>query len=130
MIRKIFSFFKTLFVGRELHDVLFETKKIRIKGIIFIIKRIDPHDFLSGHMVMRQVYDEYKIKSDDKVLNNNLKKIREHMSHVLVAGTVKPKLSLKDVPGHINVSEVFKDPSIADKLFEEINLFTYGKKKL
>ena len=59
-----------------------------------------------------------------------MKKVREHLSDVILAGTIKPQLSRKEEEGKISISELFNDWEIAETLYNEILAFTYGKKKL
>jgi hypothetical protein len=117
--------------GRDLHSVLNEKKAIKIKGVSFVIKKIDALAFLDGSRVMVQVYDTYRSKKGDAAaINIAEKKIREHLSEVIVAGSVSPKFTHKEEADGIYVNELFKDMDIANKLYEEILALTYGKKKL
>jgi hypothetical protein len=111
---------------KDLNGVLNETKTLKIKGLKFVIKKINVLDHLDGSRLMLQSFDLYaQGKSGPEATT---KKIQEHYSHVLCAGVVHPRLHLKEGEG-IKVSELFHDFEIANKLYEEIYLLSYGKKK-
>lgn len=117
------------FRSRKLNDVLNETKKVKVHGIIFKIRKINILNYLDGSKVLQQAYDVYQTaKSSDSLISE--KKIREHFAQVLVAGTVEPKLSFKEEEGFIFVENLFTDWDLATSLYNEIIAFTYGKKKV
>lgn len=123
MLKKWFS--------RDLQSVLTEKKAIKIKGISFVIKKIDALAFFDGSRIMIQVYDTYKSSRSPEAAAVSEKKIREHFGEVIVAGCVNPKFSHKENDeGCIWVNEIFKDMEIANALYESILGHTYGKKKL
>lgn len=117
--------------GRKLEDALSETKRVRIKGIRFTIKKIDVLNYLNGSKVLFQVYDTYKLNKQDNLPDEvSEKKIKEHYSHVLVSGVVNPKLSLKKTDGAVCVDDLFSDWNLVNELYQHIIAFTYGKKKV
>lgn len=126
--------FEFLF-GRSLDKVLYETKTVKVKGVKFKIKKINPLDYLDGSKVMLQYYDTWKLKKGSPDENKIAeKKVKEHLSEVLVAGVVSPVLVFKKEgeekkPGEFYVDDLFFDIEIVNKLYEAIMLFTYGKKK-
>ena len=122
----MFNWFFGLF-RRDLQSVLNETKTLKIKGLRFIIKKINVLDHLDGSKLMLQSFDTYR---NDKSTSPDVptKKIKDHYSEVIVAGLVHPRVYLKQGEG-IHVEELFHDWEIANKLYEEIYLFAYGKKK-
>lgn len=114
---------------KSLKEALAETKKIKVQGVLFEIKRIDPLDYLDGSQAMLAVYEKYKVGKDGPVDGLD-KKIRSHYKDVLMAGVVKPKLSRKEPAGeNILVDEIFSYPNMAEDLYLAILEFTYGKKK-
>lgn len=117
------------FRSKSLVDYLNETKKVRIKGVNFRIKRIDVSNHLDGSKVLLQSYDIYK-SGADKEQAPNQKKIKEHFAQVLVAGIVSPKISFKKEEGGVCVDDLFIDWEMVYKLYESIMFFTYGKKKV
>ncbi len=121
--------FSCLF-GKKVEDLLGETKKIRIKGVNFLIKKINVLDHLNGSKVMSQYYDIYKNSNANKIDEVSEKKIKEHFSQALVSGVVKPKLSLKEGGEGIFVEKLFNDWELVNELYSQIMYLTYGKKKL
>lgn len=117
------------FRSKKLNDVLNETKKIKVHGIIFTIRKVNILNYLDGSKVLQQVYATYQT-GGDPIQNNSEKKIKEHFSHVLVAGVVDPKLSFKDEPGTTLVDNLFTDWDLATELYNAIIENTYGKKKV
>jgi hypothetical protein len=126
MLNWLFSWF----FGRKLDAVLDQTKTVKINGVRFKIKKVNVLNHLDGSKVMLQSYDIYKQNSNPQLVENSEKKIREHLSHVLVAGVLDPKLSLKDDGSGIYVDRMFSNWEMVNKLYEEIMTFTYGKKKV
>ena len=126
------NFVKKLLSKRKLNDVLNQTKKLKIEGVIFVIRKINPIDYINGSKVMVKTFDEYsKSIESDSLSESQLKKIKQHFVDVFMAGVVKPKLSRKENCGEdIYVHDLFKSQEITDRLYQEIMYFTYGKKKL
>jgi hypothetical protein len=118
--------------NKSLSSVLNERKAVKIKGVSFVIKKIDALSFLDGSKVMLQMYDVYNVANQSK--ENTLvaeKKIRDHLSEVIVAGCAVPSFSHKEnIDGTVYVNDLFKDIEMVNMLYEEIIYFTYGKKKL
>lgn len=114
--------------SRKLEDVLNETRKVRVHGILFTIRKVNIMNYLDGSKVLQQVYDTYQ-SSKEAIPPASEKKIKEHFSHVLVAGVVDPKLSFKQEDGSTFVDNLFTDWDLATELYNEIMNFTYGKKK-
>lgn len=119
-----------LFKGKDLKEHLNQTKTIIISGVIFKIKKLNPYDYLDGSNSIAQTVDTYKIKENQETNNTSIKKIKAHFIDVLMAGVVYPKLSREKDGDGIFVENLFTDIDMANKLYEEINKFTYGKKKL
>ena len=83
------------FLSKDLTQTLNETRNVRVNGIRFKIKKIDPLNFLDGSNVMLQTFDTYKAgKEQNREISE--KKIRDHVAQVLVAGVAEPKLSHKE----------------------------------
>lgn len=127
-------FWNKLFAPKSLKEHLGATKTIKIKGILFKIKKIDVMDHLEGSKVMVQMYQTYEEKraqeKSNLATNTNLKKVKSHLIDVILAGTIKPKLSRKEETSKIHIDELFNDWEIAEALYGEIMAHTYGKKKL
>lgn len=116
--------------GRSLESNLNETKKVRIKGTRFTIRKVNVLDHLDGSKVMMQAYDIYKVGNVSQVNEASEKKIKEHFSQVLVAGVVSPPLSFKEGGPEICVDRIFVDWELVNELYTEIMTLTYGKKKV
>lgn len=117
------------FSEKKLESVLNATKKIKVAGVQFTIRKINPLHYLEGSKIIQQNYDIYKTGKSDGNTEMTEKRMKEFFSQFLVAGIVHPKLSLKDDGQGIFVEKMFVDWDMCLKLYEEIMLFTYGKKK-
>jgi len=125
------KFMKRMIYGKNLKDVLNATKVVRINGVRFVIKKISVLDYASGAKVLLQYHDTYKPNIKDQKIDSNVeKKIKEHYAHVLVAGTLSPKLVHSEKEQGIHVEQMFIDFDLVEKLYSEIMSFTYGKKKV
>ena len=119
------------FRSKSLAERLGENKKIKIEGINFTIKRINPIDYLNGSKAMLAIYDKYKVgKAAEAELEGYEKKIKEHLRDVILAGVVSPELSRKAEGEEIHIDEIFMINDLPELLYDAIIEFTYGKKKL
>ncbi len=131
----MWNFIKRLFLGRQLSDVISETKIVKVHGIRFTIKKLDPTCFLEGSKVMLQTFDTYKLKKDTdaaEVTEAMLKKVKAHYIDVFCSGVVKPALvrsTEESTPANIFVEYLFTDWDLAHGLYQAVVEFTYGKKK-
>ena len=117
--------------GKQLSAVLDETKALRVNSVKFKIRKVNVLDHLAGSKVLLQTYDTYKTGLEPQGTDSvSEKKIREHYAHVLCAGVVEPKLSHKDDGNGIFVEKMFIDWEMCAKLYNEILVFSYGKKKV
>lgn len=110
-------------------------KRIKINGILFTIRKINPLDYLVGFNSLHQVYSTYKrsIESGTPELPNAAK-IKKHYRDVIMSGVVEPKLTLREedltAPYQgLHVEALFNNWEICESLYGEILSFTYGKKK-
>ncbi len=122
------SWFLGLFFEKNLEKELDRTKRIKVKGFKFTIKRVSPLDHLKGSKVMLQAYEVLKMGKVSSPEASE-KKIKEHLTEVLLAGVVHPKLSLKEDEG-IQIDKLFVDYELVNDLYAQIIAFTYGKKKM
>jgi hypothetical protein len=119
------------FKRKSIVEFLDETKSIKVKGFPFIIRRVNALDYLDGSKVLQQAYALYKKPSAETEHGVSDKKIREFFSHILCSAVVQPKLVLsEDDKSGIFVERLFVDWELVTKVYEEIMVFTYGKKKL
>lgn len=116
------------------YKALYPTKKVKIEGIIFVIRKINPLDYLAGYKAVLQGYDTYQ--AGGKVVEmseSTARKMKEHYVDVFTSAVVEPKLVRKmPEPGQdgLYVEALFNNWPIVERLYEEIMIFTYGKKKL
>ena len=118
-----------LFGSKKLDSILDATRKVKISGVVFTIKKINVLNYLEGSKIIQQSYEIYKSGKGDQIPEVSEKKIKEFFSQFLVAGVVHPKLSFKDDGIGIFVEKLFVDWDLCMQLYSEIMLFTYGKKK-
>lgn len=123
--------FKAWFSRPSLSEVLNKTKKVKIEGFIFEIKKLDPLDYLDGSQSLTQIYQTYEQKRS--ISEKNTDKIRAHYRDVLMSGVVSPTLvrSEKDLSGGLDemlVDKLLAHWEITNRLYLEIMAFTYGKK--
>ena len=125
--------FGWLFGRKKLKDVLNETRKVRVSGITFTIRKVNLLDYLAGSKVLIQAYDTHKT-AGAKVAGVQVSddKIKRHYADILVAGVVEPKLTHKKEDENdpaILVGDLFPNWDMIENLYAEIMAFTYGKKK-
>lgn len=117
--------------SRTLEDAI-APKKVKVHGIKFKIKKINPVDHLSGAKIMQQMYETYQT-SDDKsraALAFSADKIKSHYVDVFMSSVVSPVLCRKIGGDGIFVENLFTDWGLAEELYSAIMVHTYGKKKL
>ena len=114
--------------GRKLETALNETKRVKVRGVWFKIKRLGVEHYVDGSKSLITVYDTYKTGAENS--EQNLKKIKEHMAHVLCSGVVEPKLCHLETGDGFWVDKLFSDWEMVNSLYDKILEFTYGKKKL
>jgi len=116
------------FWGKDLKDVLDETKLVKIHGVIFRIKKLDPFSYMNGSHAVAQIFQTYEQKRE--ISETNMEKVKEHYKDVILAGVVEPKLVRKKDDGEgILAENLFTDWGLANKLYDAILEYTYGKKK-
>lgn len=126
----ITRFFNFIFRNKELKDVLNQNKKVKVKGVLFEIIKLDVSHYLNGSKSLITSWDTYHVGNADKPDVNVHKRIKEHFRDVFLAAVVKPVLTRKEDEKEVCVDEIFRDWDLANELYEHIMVFTYGKKKL
>lgn len=118
--------------SRNLEDVLTKPKSVRVHGVKFIIKKIDPTNFLDGSKVMTQLYDIYKVGNSPspEVTQKTLEKVKDHYRDVFMASIISPKLRRNEKEDGLLVDNLFTEWDLAHELYAQIMSHTYGKKKL
>ena len=119
----------SFFRKKNLNQVLNQTKKVRIHGVLFTLKKINPMDHLTGAKVLAASYAEYTRKPDENMDQSAYNKIKEHLKDVILASVISPKLSRKEGGEGIYIEQLFSDFSLINDLYSEIMLHSYGKKK-
>ena len=129
MLKRIWK----LIFGRSINDAINETKKVKVEGVNFVIRKINILDHMQGAKVLKQIYDSYKVETagPKAEIEVSEKRIKEHYRDVLMAGVVDPALSAKEgEPNTIFVDKMFCNWDLVNGLYAEIMAFAYGKKKL
>ena len=117
------------FRKKKLSDHLGSTKLIKVMGMFFRIRKINPLDYLEGSNALKQAYDLYKTGT---ITETDIRstKIKKHYIDVLMAGIVEPKLTRKEDGDDLYVGNLFSDMELVGDLYTAIYENTYGKKKL
>lgn len=131
-----------LFGGRVANR-LNPTKKVKINGVTFTLRKLNPLDYLAGAKALQDIHKPYeraaKAPSFD-FSEKEIQAVKTHYRDVLLQGIVSVRClgrelvpTLKDfAPGEakIKVENFMSDWDMAERLYQEIVEFTYGKKKL
>lgn len=121
--------------GKELVNVLNETREVRVSGIRFTIKKVVLANYLEGTKVLLATNDTHKTKGEKEnaASNINHKRVEDHYRDVLIAGVVRPKLCYTEDQEKMGeglwVDKLFNDWDMCSSLYGEIVQLTYGKKK-
>ena len=94
-------------------------KTIRLAGMKFIIKKINPIvDFPQGKMpqIFTSFISRRKVEGEQPVSEAILRKNQEDMKNVIQAGLIEPKLSDEG----IHIDDILADSVLALKLYTEI----------
>lgn len=124
--------------SKEIKSVLFQTRNVWIKDVLFVIKKIDVQSYLAGYKAVQKSVDIYDNKKAneanfdkvnfDKELEH-LKALRDHYQEVIGAGCVSPKFTKNKEVDTVQFDELFLDWDLATKLYQEIVNFTNNQKK-
>lgn len=118
-----------MFFRKKMEDVLIGLKKVKIKGVLFTIKKIPAEKYLEGFNILFKAYDvNIMKKANERELP--VKKIKNFYRDIMLAGVVSPKLSIQDDPSSVCIDEVFNDWDLVERLCGEIIKNTVGKKKI
>lgn len=122
--------------SRSLSNVLTKTYRVKVEGVIFIIRKINPLDFMTGSKALLQMFDTYKTKPEKIAMESmdaaQTAKLKEHYADVFLAAVVDPLLVRKqeDSDKGIWVDNLFTDFELFNGLYLKIMELSYGKKKL
>lgn len=121
----------TLFRRRDpILQALAPEKRVKICGIIFVIRKLCPIDYMAGFKAVAQVYDTYSRKKPEMTETIGTEKVKRHYADVFLAAVKEPALTREEEQGKFWVESLFNNWEICEKLYSEIMEFTYGKKKL
>jgi len=115
--------------SKSLKDHLYASKKVRINGITFEIKKLNTINYLDGTNTIKQTFETYKNKQDLTGVVQE-KKVIEYFSDVICGCVVHPRITHKKEDTGIWVQDLFVDWDLVVALYNEIMSFTYGKKKM
>lgn len=125
------------FKSRSLESTLEPTKKVRVRGVKFVLKKIDPTDYMAGSKVLLSSFETYQVggtKGKVEVSESDIKKLKQHYVDCFLASVVSPKLVRtkedEECGDGYFVEKFFVDWDFATTLYQEILVMTYGKKKL
>lgn len=124
------------FKKKTLDSHLGETRKIKVSGVPFVIKKINVLDHLHGSQVMTEQFHVWrKSKLEGNKINEEraFDKIKKHYTDVFVSSVIDPVIKRKEEDcaiGEIWSERLFVDFGLAQDLYTEIMLFTHGKKKM
>ena len=117
--------------GKKLSDVINQTKKVKVVGVTFTIRKVNILDYAAGSKVLIQAYDTHKTAGAKiEALQATGEKAKRHYADILVAGVVDPVITHDGKDGTINVNDMMPNWELTERLYAEIMTFTYGKKKL
>ena len=125
-----------LFGGRDLKTMVKPEKRVKVQGVLFTIRKIDPISYFKKSQTLLAEFQSWgdhfgKKEHDSKANYEKLeKKNREHLRDVFLECVVRPKLSKDGAGETVNVNEVLMEQELSNELYQRIIEFTYGKKKL
>lgn len=130
-------------LGRGSYSALDPRHKVKLHGIAFTLRKLDPLDYMKGAHVMTKYYETYGkpgVAALGAPSDGMIEKVREHYKDVLMCGVVTVRLNGKEytpsrkdtVAGEftLKVDNLMTDWTLAEELYAAILEFTYGKKKL
>ena len=125
----------SLFRSKTLQDVLNQTKKVKVGGIKFVIKKLDPIDTMSGAAILQKSYDTYEVGAKDApVVQQKPEKVKAYFREIFLSCVVEPKLyrdqEQAKTAGGVWVDGMFTEWDLVEGLHMAILGFTYGKKKM
>jgi hypothetical protein len=132
--------FWDLFITRKLSHVLERTYHVKVHGVKFELRKINPIDYMTGSKAVVQVYQTYKVGGSEKELDDpslaTLNKMKEHYIDVFMASIVNPQLRREKLSKDgkamegIWVYHLLTDWALSNDLYAKILEISYGKKKL
>lgn len=125
----MFSWFK----GKHIDFAVNETQILRVCGVKFSIRKLNPLDYMNGSKVLMKEFETYRSTKEQasSLDENKLTKLKEHYADVFMSAVVSPELTRKEnEPYKTYVGSLFKNWDLCVGLYEGIMIYTYGKKKV
>lgn len=116
------------FKKKNLRDALRQTKKLKLHGVLFEIKKISPVNYLTGNSSLIESFSVYS-KDTPAFKPSDYEKIKRHYRDVFLDSVIKPKLTRDESIDGVCVDEIFENWELANDLYLAITELTYGKKK-
>ena len=116
--------------GKSLESYIGQTKKIRVAGIRFEIKKVNALNYVDGTNSIRQTFDTYKTSKEQIGAMLSDKKVIDHLKSVICGCTVHPRIVHKKEEEGVLVDDLFVNMELVLSLYNEIMFYTYGKKKI
>lgn len=117
---------------RKLSAAVNPEKRVKVQGVIFRVRKLQPMDHIAGAKTLRASFAVYKTGATPEEVAT-AKAVKAHYIDTFMAAVIEPKLTRKHDPEDrvgIWVENLFTDWELATELYSEIIAFTYGKKKL
>ena len=131
-----------LFRNRSLSHALDPRKKVKIHGVTFTLRKLNPMDHLTGGQVLIKLHETYKRPENvsDIMSDGVIDKAKRHYVDVFMASVVSVRCNgIELEPSRkppeegerkILVEHLLTDWELAQELYASVMEFTYGKKKL
>ncbi len=129
---QLIKWLKELLLGKDLSSIS-GSKWVRVKGVRFLIKKIDVSNHLEGLAVLMKQSSTYDDKREqDKAIKAapDLSKMKGVYRDIFLAGVVEPKLCRNEGDRGQWVDALFCDWDFCTELYVQIMKFTQGKKKV
>ena len=78
--------------GKSLESYIGQTKKVRVAGVRFEIKKLNALNYVDGTNSIRQTFDTYKASKEQMGAMLSDKKVIDHLKAVICGCTVHPRI--------------------------------------
>lgn len=120
------------FFSKKLDSVLDQSKLIKVCGVVFRIKKINPLNYVEGTLAIQSFFQTYEQKRESAKATD-FDMVKKHYSDVFLASVIEPSICRKKEESTDNITWVenlFSDWDLANGLYEKITEYSYGKKKI
>jgi len=119
---------------KSIKEYLAKTTRVKVCGMYFRIRKVNPLDFMAGAQVLQQHFDTYKTKGEKRegaaFTPIKIEAVKKHTRDVLMCGVVEPPLTRNPKEEGLYVDYLMTDWFLAEELFRKIMELTHGKKKV